>query len=184
MVDESGEGAGVVVNIEVNWVCSGIQVLGVEEGVVWVIGEDVWLDIGWRKDDEGEVGFLWPTQHEETGLTSIQDATWVTRLEERFERFFAQYFISTPSMRQGDKYASEQLRMVTFTGDAPTHAFNTIKMVLRNVLMDYPWVVFREDFKPDEISAIGAAMLGKVLAEEEARYESDYMVDMTGFQDT
>lgn len=87
-------------------------------------------------------------------------------------------------MREGDKYASEQLRMVTFTGDAPTHAFNTIKMVLRNVLMDYPWVVFREDFEPDEISAIGAAMLGKVLAEEEARYETDYVVDMTGFQDT
>lgn len=48
MVDESreGAGAGVVVNIEVNWVCSGMQVLGVEEGVVWVIGEDVWLDLG------------------------------------------------------------------------------------------------------------------------------------------
>lgn len=62
MVDESregaGAGAGVVVNIEVNWVCSGMQVLGVEEGVVWVIGEDVWLDSGWRKDDEGEVSFL------------------------------------------------------------------------------------------------------------------------------
>lgn len=51
MVDKSREGAGVVVNIEVNWVCSGIQVLGVEEGVVWVIGEDVWLDLGWREDD-------------------------------------------------------------------------------------------------------------------------------------
>ena len=60
IVDESSEGAGagVVVNIEVNWVCSGMQVLGVEEGVVWVIGEDVWLDSGWRKDDEGEVSFL------------------------------------------------------------------------------------------------------------------------------
>ncbi|THW37883.1 hypothetical protein D6D22_06996 [Aureobasidium pullulans] len=167
MVDEHAAVERVVViNVEVNWVCSGVQVLGVEEGVVWVIGEDVWLDLGWRKDDEGE------------------DATWVTKLEERFERFFAQYFVSTPSMREGDKYASEQLRMVTFTGDAPTHAFNTIKMVLRNVLMDYPWVVFREDFEPDEISAIGAAMLGKVLAEEEARYETDYVVDMTGFQDT
>ncbi|THY16795.1 hypothetical protein D6D02_03453 [Aureobasidium pullulans] len=37
MVDESGEGAGVVIDIEINWVCSGIQVLGVEEGVVRVI---------------------------------------------------------------------------------------------------------------------------------------------------
>lgn len=87
-------------------------------------------------------------------------------------------------MGKGDKYASEQLRMVTFTGDAPTHAFNTMKMVLRNVLVEYPWVLFKEDFKPDEIPAIGAAVLGKVLAEEEARYESDYMVDMTGLQDT
>ncbi|THY55886.1 hypothetical protein D6C97_05326 [Aureobasidium pullulans] len=164
MVDESGEGAGVVINIEINWVCSGIQVLGVEEGVVWVIGEDVWLDLGWRENDGGEDEFT-------------------TDFEERFERFFAQYFGSTPSMREDDEYASEQLRMVTFTGDAPTHAFNTIKMVLRNVLVEYPWVVFKEDFKPDEISAIGAAVLGKVLAEEEARYESDYMVDMTGLQD-
>ncbi|THZ81495.1 hypothetical protein D6C84_06550 [Aureobasidium pullulans] len=166
MVDESGEGAGVVVNIEVNWVCSGIQVLGVEEGVVWVIGEDVWLDLGWRKDDEGE------------------DKTWITNVEGRFERFFAQYFVSTPSMRKGDKYAPERLRMITFTGDAPAHAFDIVKTVLRNVLTDYPWVVFKEDFKPDEISAIGAAMLGKVLAEEEARYETDYVVDMTGLQDT
>ncbi|THX50232.1 hypothetical protein D6D06_08109 [Aureobasidium pullulans] len=143
-----------------------MQVLGVEEGVVWVIGEDVWLDSGWRKDDEGE------------------DATWVTNVEGRFERFFAQYFAPTPSMREGDKYAPERLRMITFTGDAPAYAFDIVKTVLRNVLTDYPWVVFKEDFKPDEISAIGAAMLGKVLAEEEARYESDYVVDMTGFQDT
>jgi len=59
IVNESGEGtgAGVVVNVEINWVCSGIQVLGVEEGVVWVIREDVWLDLGWRKDDGGEVSF-------------------------------------------------------------------------------------------------------------------------------
>ncbi|THW26564.1 hypothetical protein D6D23_03319 [Aureobasidium pullulans] len=165
MVDESGERAGVVVHIEVNWVCSGMQVLGVEEGVVWVIGEDVWLDLGWRKDDGGEDEFT-------------------TDFEERFERFFAQYFVFTPSMREDDKYASEQLRMITFTGDAPAYAFDIVKTVLRNVLTDYPWVVFKEDFKPDEISAIGAAMLGKVLAEEEARYESDYMVDMTGLQDT
>lgn len=55
MVDESGEGAVVVVNIEINWVCIGMQVLGVEEGVVWVIAEDFWLDIGWREDDGGEV---------------------------------------------------------------------------------------------------------------------------------
>lgn len=53
MVDESGEGAGVVVSIELNWVCIGMQVLGVEEGVVWVIGEDIWMDLGWRKDDGG-----------------------------------------------------------------------------------------------------------------------------------
>ncbi|THY74157.1 hypothetical protein D6C86_09570 [Aureobasidium pullulans] len=178
MVDESreGAGAGVVVNIEVNWVCSGMQVLGVEEGVVWVIGEDVWLDLGWRKDDGGE--------HEESGLTLRQDATWVTNVEGRFERFFAQYFISTSSMREGDKYASEQLRMITFTGDAPAHAFALVRGALGRLLANYPWVVFKEDFKPDEISAIGAAMLGKVLAEEEARYESDYMVDMTKFQDT
>ena len=58
IVNESREGAGVVVNVEVNWVCSGTQVLGVEEGVVWVIGEDVWLNSGWREDDEGEVSFL------------------------------------------------------------------------------------------------------------------------------
>ncbi|THX38444.1 hypothetical protein D6D10_05075 [Aureobasidium pullulans] len=166
IVNESGEGAGVVVNVEINWVCIGMQVLGVEEGVVWVIGEDMWLDLGWRKDDEGE------------------DATWITNVEERFERFFAQYFVSTPSMREDDKYASEHLRMITFTGDAPAYAFDIVKTVLRNVLTDYPWVVFKEDFKPDEISAIGAAMLGKVLAEEEARYETDYVVDMTGFQDT
>lgn len=55
IVDKSGEGAGVVINIEINWVCSGIQVLGVEEGVVWVIGEDIWLNLGWREDDGGEV---------------------------------------------------------------------------------------------------------------------------------
>ncbi|KEQ79979.1 hypothetical protein M438DRAFT_359171 [Aureobasidium pullulans EXF-150] len=166
IVNESGEGAGVVVNVEINWVCSGIQVLGVEEGVVWVIGVDVWLDLGWGKDDEGE------------------DKTWITNVEERFERFFAQYFVSTPSMRKGDRYASEHLRMVTFTGDAPAHAFALVRGALRRLLANYPWVVFREDFEPDEISAIGAAMLGKVLAEEEARYESDYMVDMTKFQDT
>ncbi|OBW65345.1 MAG: WD40 repeat-like protein [Aureobasidium pullulans] len=166
MVDKSreGAGAGVVVNIEVNWVCSGIQVLGVEEGVVWVIGEDIWLDSGWREDDGGEDEFT-------------------TDFEERFERFFAQYFVSTPSMRKGDKYAPERLRMITFTGDAPAYAFDIVKTALRNVLTDYPWVVFKEDFKPDEISAIGAAMLGKVLAEEEARYETDYVVDMTKFQD-
>lgn len=59
MVDEHAAVERVVViNVEVNWVCSGIQVLGVEEGVVWVIGEDVWLDLGWGKDDEGEVSFL------------------------------------------------------------------------------------------------------------------------------
>lgn len=52
MVDEHAAVERVVViNVEVNWVCSGIQVLGVEEGVVWVIGEDVWLDLGWREDD-------------------------------------------------------------------------------------------------------------------------------------
>lgn len=45
-------------------------------------------------------------------------------------------------------------------------------------------MVFKEDLQPDEISAIGAAMLGKMLTEEEARYETDYVVDMTGFQDT
>ncbi|THY94320.1 hypothetical protein D6C92_04929, partial [Aureobasidium pullulans] len=106
MVDEDAAAEGVVINIEINWVCIGIQVLGVEEGVVWVIGEDVWLDLGWRKDDGGE------------------DATWITNVEERFERFFAQYFVSTPSMREGDKYASERLRMITFTGDAPAYAFD------------------------------------------------------------
>jgi len=87
-------------------------------------------------------------------------------------------------MRKGDKYAPERLRMITFTGDAPAYAFDIVKTALRNVLTDYPWVVFKEDFEPDKISAIGAAMLGKMLAEEEARYETDYVVDMTGFQDT
>ena len=86
-------------------------------------------------------------------------------------------------MREGDKYAPERLRMITFTGDAPAHAFALVRGALGRLLANYPWVVFKEDFKPDEISAIGAAMLGKVLAEEEARYESDYMVDMTGLQD-
>ncbi|THW76323.1 hypothetical protein D6D17_10458 [Aureobasidium pullulans] len=114
----------------------------------------------------------------------MRDKTWITNVEERFERFFAQYFVSTPSMRKGDRYASEHLRMVTFTGDAPAHAFALVRGALGRLLANYPWVVFKEDFKPDEISAIGAAMLGKVLAEEEARYESDYMVDMTKFQDT
>ncbi|TIA17521.1 hypothetical protein D6C80_03912 [Aureobasidium pullulans] len=114
----------------------------------------------------------------------MRDATWVTNVEGRFERFFAQYFISTSSMREGDKYASEQLRMITFTGDAPAHAFALVRGALGRLLANCTWVVFREDFKPDKISAIGAAMLGKVLAEEEARYETDYVVDMTGFQDT
>lgn len=87
-------------------------------------------------------------------------------------------------MREDDKYASERLRMITFTGDAPAHAFALVRGALGRLLANYPWVILREDFKPDEISAIGAAMLGKVLEEEEARYESDYVVDMTGFQDT
>lgn len=87
-------------------------------------------------------------------------------------------------MRKGDKYAPERLRMIRFTGDAPAYAFALVRGALGRLLANYPWVIFREDFEPDKISAIGAAMLGKVLAEEEARYESDYMVDMTGLQDT
>ncbi|THX85099.1 hypothetical protein D6D04_02034 [Aureobasidium pullulans] len=90
----------------------------------------------------------------------------VTEIENQLSIFLAKHIRPPgPSTPPGDHFYITDLRAVTFSGDAPPHAFDVLRTAVEKVMEGYPYAQLYDTIRPSELFAVGAARYAQFLVE-------------------
>ncbi|THW68318.1 hypothetical protein D6D19_08979 [Aureobasidium pullulans] len=89
-----------------------------------------------------------------------------TGIENQLSIFLAKHIRPPgPSTPPGDHFYIPDLRAVTFSGDAPPHAFDVLRTAVEKVMEGYPYAQLYDTIRPSELFAVGAAKYAQFLVE-------------------
>ncbi|THX40499.1 hypothetical protein D6D08_10648 [Aureobasidium pullulans] len=104
------------------------------------------------------------------GFTDVNylgtDQKSATEIENQLSAFLAKHIRPPgPSTPPGDHFYIPDLRAVTFSGDAPPHAFDVLRTAVEKVMEGYPYAQLYDTIRPSELFAVGAARYAQFLVE-------------------
>ncbi|KEQ79976.1 hypothetical protein M438DRAFT_386309 [Aureobasidium pullulans EXF-150] len=145
--DWSAKVEPLVLHIEYNWNFMGFQLIHIYKAAASLEHDAMFKGFT-------DVNYLGTDQKSATGI------------ENQLSAFLAKHIRPPgPSTPPGDHFYIPDLRAVTFSGDAPPHAFDVLRTAVEKVMGDYPYAQLYDTIRPSELFAVGAAKYAQFLVE-------------------
>ncbi|THY90997.1 hypothetical protein D6C93_06406 [Aureobasidium pullulans] len=145
--DWSAKVEPLVLHIEYNWNFMGFQLIHIYKAAASLEHDAMFKGFT-------DVDYLGTDQKSATGI------------ENQLSIFLAKHIRPPgPSTPPGDHFYIPDLRAVTFSGDAPPHAFDVLRTAVQKVMEGYPYAQLYDTIRPSELFAVGAAKYAQFLVE-------------------
>ncbi|THY60650.1 hypothetical protein D6C98_02271 [Aureobasidium pullulans] len=145
--DWSAKVEPLVLHIEYNWNFMGFQLIHIYKAAASLEHDAMFKGFT-------DVNYLGTDQKSATGI------------ENQLSIFLAKHIRPPgPSTPPGDHFYIPDLRAVTFSGDAPPHAFGVLRTAVEKVMEGYPYAQLYDTIRPSELFAVGAAKYARFLVE-------------------
>ncbi|THW26588.1 hypothetical protein D6D23_03322 [Aureobasidium pullulans] len=149
--DWSAKVEPLVLHIEYNWNFMGFQLIHIYKAAASLEHDAMFKGFT-------DVNYLGTDQK-----STIDQATGI---ENQLSIFLAKHIRPPgPSTPPGDHFYIPDLRAVTFSGDAPPHAFDVLRTAVEKVMEGYPYAQLYDTIRPSELFAVGAAKYAQFLVE-------------------
>ncbi|THY70308.1 hypothetical protein D6C95_10337, partial [Aureobasidium pullulans] len=143
--DWSAKVEPLVLHIEYNWNFMGFQLIHIYKAAASLEYDAMFKGFT-------DVDYLGTDQRPATGI------------ENQLSAFLAKHVRPPgPSTPPGDHFYIPDLRAVTFSGDAPPHAFDVLRTAVQKVMEGYPYAQLYDTIRPSELFAVGAAKYAQFL---------------------